>query len=71
MSLAKRGVPKTKEHRRKLASALGGRPFVDDLGQEYQTIPEAGVKLGIAHQNIWKVLKGRRSSAGGRSFKYL
>jgi len=71
MGDAKRGVPKTKEHRRKLAAANGGRPFKDNKGRVYQTLREAEEKLGINYQNIRRALIGNRPRAGGLSFRYL
>jgi hypothetical protein len=71
MGLAKKDIPKTQEHRLNLAIANGGKDFIDNTGAVYKNIHEAGEKLGIAYQNIWKVLAGKRKSAGGRTFKYI
>jgi hypothetical protein len=71
MGAAKRGVPKTEEHRRNLSKSGGGKPFKDDLGNVYLNIHEAGLRLGLQYQNIWKVLKGQRKHVNGRSFSYV
>jgi hypothetical protein len=71
MGAAKAGVPKSPTHRKNLAESGGGKPFKDDLGNTYENIHDAGTKLGLQYQNIWKVLKGRRKHVGGRSFVYL
>lgn len=71
MGDAKRDIPKTKDHRTNLAKSGGGKPFTDSFGNTYHNIHEAGEKLGIAWQNIWKVLKGRRPHTCGVTFAYL
>lgn len=38
---------------------------------EWKSAKEAGKALGIANQNIAKVLKGKRNKAGGYGWKYV
>lgn len=46
-------------------------PIVDDRGVVYSSVTEAAEKLGTPKSNISAVLKGRRPSAAGRTFKYV
>ena len=68
---ANKGKVRSKEMRRRVAKGLGGAPFKDELGRTYHNIHEAGERLGIAYQNIWKVLQGKRPHAEGHRFRYL
>lgn len=71
ISDAKRGALITQEHRAKLSFAHGGRSFVDQYGNKYDSIKGAARSLGIAASDICRVLKGTRYYVGGYSFKYL
>lgn len=68
ISLANRGKKASPSHVLNLSRAHGGRPFIDDLGNVYQTITEATKVWG---SNIWQVLNGKRKQAKGRTFTYL
>jgi hypothetical protein len=54
-----------------IARRQGCLPFVDQHGVRYETLHGAGRLLGISFSDIWKVLKGKRKSAGGYIFHYI
>lgn len=46
------------------------KPIVCSNGNTYNSIRDAGVLLGVSSGGICEVLKGRRKTAGGYTFKY-
>lgn len=65
------GVRPSDAQRVKISTQLGGRSIQDHLGRIYLTKREAEVKLGVARQQITKVLRGREKQACGYSFSYV
>lgn len=57
-------------HAEKMARAHGGRPFVDQHGNRYETINGAARSLGLHAGHVCNVLKGHRKSTGGYVFRY-
>lgn len=70
----KTGLSKSTERHKKSARNIGlqtCKPIIcTTTGETFKSINEAGRKLGIASQNIWKVLNKKRNSAGGLKFEY-
>lgn len=64
------GKVRTANMRAEASKARGGKPFTDDLGNRFCTLSEAAAFHGLSLSNIQSVLKGRRKTTGGRSFKY-
>ena len=63
------GRKKTAEHARNIS--LGKqKAIVDENGNNYSSVKDAGQKLGIHPQNISKVLHKLRKSAGGHIFYF-
>jgi hypothetical protein len=59
------------EFRIKNSRAHGGTPISDETGAVFATIQEAARELGIAATKICSVLKGRRKTVKGHTFKRL
>lgn len=61
----------TDSTRKKLSKINGGRPFVDELGNVYNTLGEAAKSLDMGITSVFKVLHGEYESIRGHTFKYL
>ncbi len=61
----------TPESRLKLAKAKGARLFVDQFGNRYESVREAGRLLNLDSSSISKVLKGKIFQAKGYRFSYV
>jgi hypothetical protein len=55
----------------KFSRSKGGRPFVDQFGEVYQTQRSASRMLNISQADICKVLQGKYKQVKGFIFKYL
>lgn len=66
-----KGTKLTAKNRLAIAASLGSKPFRDHLGNVYFSKSEAQRKLGIARQQINKVLSGKERQAKGYTFRYL
>ncbi len=60
-----------KENREKMSRANGGKPFVDNYGNIYQTQSEAAQKLGVDQGSIRQVLVGKSIQVKAHVFAYL
>jgi len=54
----------------KMSRLKGGRPFVDQHGNRFDTIQGAARHLGLSAPHIHAVLHGHRKTCGGRIFTY-
>jgi hypothetical protein len=59
------------EHNIKISRSMGGKRFVDEQGNTYETLGEAAERLGLQASHIDEVLHGQRKEAAGHSFKYV
>lgn len=59
------------ETRLRVSRAHGGKPFIDDLGNIYQTKQEAATAINCHKSQIFHVLSGKKKSARGRRFMHL
>lgn len=57
--------------REKIRKSHKSRPFKDQYGTVYESIRQAGERLGILPGGIWNALNGRSKSAMGYVFEYL
>lgn len=65
-----RPVRLSDESRMKLARDRGAKPFLDQFGNLYESVREAGRVLGLDSSTISKVLKGKLGQTHGYVFKY-
>ena len=63
--------PWSEESRIAISRGKGGRPFVDQYGNRYETQKGTARQLGLQPGHINSVLKGLRKSTGGYVFHYL
>lgn len=63
--------PKSVEHKRKLSISRGGKPFVDENGNVYNTQKEAALALGCCQVSVGDVLSGKFKQTKGHTFRYL
>jgi len=63
--------PMAVSRRRAISRAHGGRPFVDSLGNRFETHREAARFHGMRHVLIQRVLAGERPHTKGLRFTYL
>ena len=61
----------TKEGQLRTSRACGGRSFVTQTGQRFDTFREAAEALGLCASNICAVLHGRREQTQGFVFRYV
>lgn len=66
-----RNIRCPEEQRVRVSRSCGGRPFVDQNGNRYETLRNAAESLGIQIANVSAVLHGRAKSAGGYRFTYI
>ena len=60
------------EHRSNMSRAHGGRPFIDtSTGRRYETQTQAANDLGLQQVKIGMVLRGKRRTTGGRTFRFI
>lgn len=59
------------EARKNQSRGKGGRPFGDQYGNEYYSIPHASNQLGIPRTSIHNNLHGVTKHARGRIFKFV
>ena len=58
--------------RRKIASSNGGRPFRDEAGNLWHTLPEAAAYWGVRANHICEALhRKRRKTVGGHVFTFV
>lgn len=67
----KNPTPRTEAYRLTMRDAKGGRPFVDQHGNLYDTQKGAARQLDLQPGHINSVLNGSRKSTGGYVFTYL
>lgn len=70
-NLGSKRPPRSIEYSINASRANGGKPFVDELGNRYESIGHAARSLGISKSPIVGVLKGRFKHTRGHTFKYL
>lgn len=63
--------PVPEERRLRIAKTLGAKPFIDEMGNIYQTLREAAANLNIDYRLIHQVLKGRNKTSKGHIFRYV
>jgi len=61
----------SEEHRIAISRGMGGRPFIDQYGNTYETQNSAARQLGLNLGHLNEVLHGTRKSTGGYVFTYL
>lgn len=59
------------EHNIKISRSMGGKKFIDEQGNVYETLGQAAAQLGLQASHIDEVLHGRRQQAAGHTFKYM
>ncbi len=65
------GRPPSESERIRLSRAKGGRPFVDQHGNRYETQKAAARALGINVGHLNEVLHGRRRTVCGYTFRFV
>ncbi len=65
------GVKFTDERKLKIARSHGAKPFIDENGNLYNSVRQAGRELGTYHNMISQVLLGNRKSIHGHTFRYV
>ena len=63
--------PLTDMCRINISRAKGGRPFVDQKGNRYETIKGAARTLGLNVGHLWEVLHGTRKRVKGYMFRFV
>lgn len=64
-------TPRTEAYRLTMRDSKGGRSFIDQHGNRYETQKGAARKLGLNVAHINEVLHGKRKSTGGYVFHHL
>lgn len=59
------------QHNIKISRSMGGKRFMDEQGNTYETLGEAAERLGLQASHIDEVLHGQRKEAAGHVFKYV
>lgn len=71
MSLANLGKTPSEETRVKMINSHKGKPFVDSLGVVWRSAKGCARALGVSNASIRQVLKGKKPTCKGRTFKYI
>lgn len=72
ISKAKTGVRRSDSARLSISRGHGGKPFLDQYGNRYETIQRAARTLNISAAAIWRVLHGITSATKqGHRFQWL
>lgn len=54
----------------RISKLRGGRPFVDEAGNRFETLKQASLKYGMTTSTVASVLKGRYKTSLGHTFRY-